>query len=139
MALERIVQLHPAYDRRDPDPNRNYGIHGVDLRMIVKGKNGATQFVLYTGWHLPHVQEELKRKDRILSEPLPADVGYHSLTPRYEGHTAMGGTCDILGTTCYYDGSGLQAKEVFKRLLCEGDTGVWDELETRYKELFGDE
>ena len=57
--VERITKIYPAWDRRDPNPSKDYGIHGAELRMVLKGELGATQFVLYTNWHLPHVTEEL--------------------------------------------------------------------------------
>lgn len=59
MTLERIVKLLPAWDKRNSDPSKNYGVHGVELRMVLKGPEGAVQFVLYTNWHLPHVTEGL--------------------------------------------------------------------------------
>ena len=133
--IEKTVQFSAAYDKRDPDPNKNYGIHGVTIRFVYKGEKGATQFVLYTNWHLPHVTEELRNKERFLLEPLPADLGYHSPTPQYEGQTQM--DCDLLeGGVCYYDGSSLQADRVYKRLLEEGEDGVWAELEEEYKHRF---
>lgn len=137
--MERIVQFQPAFDKRHKDPNKNYGIHGVTLRMVLKGKNGAVQFVVYTNWHLPHVQEELNSKslDWELRGPMPADLGYHSPHPMYEGQQPMRGTCDILGTQCYYDGSTLNSEPVFERLLEEGDAGVWAELESYYESHFG--
>ncbi len=126
MNYERIVTMNAAYDKRHKDPNKNYGIHGVDLRMVLKGEKGATQFVLYTGWHLPHVQKELIKKEfanpsllgiEMLAEPLPADLGYHSPTPQFEGQSNMG-DCDILeGGDCYYDGSSLNAERMYKILL----------------------
>ena len=133
--IEKTVQFSAAYDKRDPDPNKNYGIHGVTIRFVYKGEKGATQFVLYTNWHLPHVTEELRNKERFLLEPLPADLGYHSPTPQYEGQTQM--DCDLLeGGLCYYDGSSLQADRVYKRLLEDGEDGVWAELEEEYKYRF---
>ena len=136
---EKTVQFSAAYDKRDPDPNKNYGIHGVNIRFVYKGEKGATQFVLYTNWHLPHVTEEqrknMSRDKHFLFEPLPADLGYHSPTPQYEGQTQM--ECDLLdGGVCYYDGSGLQAERVYKRLLEEGEDGVWAELEDEYERRF---
>ena len=59
--MERIVEFNPAYDERN-NPKGNYGIHGVNLRMMLKGDSGVVQFVLYTNWHLPHVQDELESK-----------------------------------------------------------------------------
>lgn len=56
--LQRIVKFYPAFDKRDPDPSKNYGIGGVSLLMLVKGEKGAAQFTLSTNWHLPHVTED---------------------------------------------------------------------------------
>ena len=142
--MERIVEFSPAYDKRDPNPNKNYGIHGVDLRMYLKGEKGVVQFVLYTNWHLPHVQDELiKRavgKDELhiemISKPMPADLGYHSYKPRYEDQYKTD-NCELLdGHECYYDGSSLNAYEIYDVLLKEGSEGVWRELEEYYNQLF---
>jgi hypothetical protein len=90
--MEKITQITPAWDKRDPDPKKNYGIHCCDLRMVLKGELGAVQFVLMTGWNLPHIQEEQKAKGNPTSGlyPLPADLGYHSPKPMYEGQTRIG-------------------------------------------------
>lgn len=45
MTRERIVEFTPAFDKRSSDPSKDYGIHGVDMRMVLKGENAATQFV----------------------------------------------------------------------------------------------
>lgn len=139
---ERIVQFLPAYDKRNIDPNKNYGIHGVTLRMILKGNEGAVQFLLFTNWQLPHVQEEMDGRipshdfPYLHHKPLPADLGYHSSRPMYEGQTKMNGKCDVLGGECYYDGSGVAAERIFHVLCAEGDAGVWRELGKYYNEIF---
>lgn len=127
--------MSPAYDKRNPDPARNYGIHGVDLRMYVIGARGAVQFVLYTDWHLPHVDDELRAKGARL-QATPADLGYHSPIPTYEGQESWGrDNCELLGgCRCYYDGSGLNAERIFDVLRAEGSDGVWRELEAYYDE-----
>lgn len=136
--LERTVKIRPAYDKRDKDPNKNYGICAAHMFFYVKGEKGVVQFSLLTNWNLPHVQKELDRKTdlpRLLSRPMPADLGYHSPTPMYEGQTQM--PCDLLPEgKCYYDGSGLRAYDVFKQLLEKGDEGVWEMLESEYRCLF---
>lgn len=135
--LERIVQFNPAYDRRDPDPSKNYGIHGVNLRMIVKGERGATQFLLYTNWMLPSLREEMRRGPDVLREPMPADLGYHSIENPYPGEEwSQQMDCDILGK-CYYDGSSLNAIPVFDLLVSKGDEAVWKHLEDYYESRFG--
>lgn len=142
--MERIVEFTPAFDKRNPNPSKNYGIHGVDLRMYLKGEKGVVQFVLYTNWHLPHVQDELlnkatrqdKRYLEVIFNPQPADLGYHSYKPKYEGqyHTD---NCPLLdGHECYYDGSGLNAERIYDVLLKEGSEGVWRELEEYYNHIF---
>jgi hypothetical protein len=145
-ALVREVTMRPAFDRRDPDPSKNYGIHGVELKMVLRGDAGAMQFIVYTNWQLPHVNAEMLRKPindtldvkcRFL--PLPADIGYHSKVPMYEGQQPMDGDCPYTSGVCYYDGSSLMAEDVFEVLLREGSDGVWADLERRYNEQFGAE
>jgi hypothetical protein len=140
--VERILTFEPAWDKRDKDPNKNYGIHGVNVRFVVKGDKGAVQFLLYTNWQLPHVQAEQEsrpinpRYPHLMCTPLPADLGYHSLTPHYEGQTTMG-PCEYLdGRPCYYDGSSLNAERPWKVLLEKGSDGVWKYLEDYYTSTF---
>lgn len=136
--MERIVEFSPAFDRRDPNPNKNYGIHGVDLRMVLKGPLGAVSFLLFTNWQLPHVREEDRKKPRpYYQDPTPADIGYHSTTPTFEGQTVSTDSCPYLdGKPCYSDGSSLQSNDVFNILLEKGSAGVWEELERRYNSVF---
>jgi len=143
---KRSITFQPAFDRRDPDPKKNYGIHGVSLRFVLKGSKGAIQFVVYTNWHLPHVQEELDNRSgsqypHLSCHPTPADLGYHAYKPHYDEQTQMEG-CDVLPDSsggCYYDGSSLNAEPVYERLLREGEDGVWSELEAYYKVTFREE
>jgi hypothetical protein len=143
--MERITKFYPAFDKRNPEPHKNYGIHGVDLRMILKGELGVVQFVLYTNWQLPHVTEEFLNKpmDRLSIKcfylPLPADIGYHSPSPMYDGQSICSDSCEYLdGRPCYYDGSGLRAEDVYTVLLESGSDGVWKYLEEDYIDRFGE-
>jgi len=150
--MERIVEFNPAFDKRK-DPKGNYGIHGGNMRMLLKGDKGVVQFLLYTNWHLPHVSDELDNKILMdgrqgkLSEysfsifhPLPADLGYHSSVPQYEGQSIASDSCEYLdGKPCYYDGSGLGAERIYEVLLKEGSDGVWRELEDYYNMIFESE
>lgn len=136
--MERIVTMSPAFDKRDPNPSKDYGVHGVDIRMVLKGELGAMQFLLYTNWHLPHVADEFKAKG-YHSEVLPADVGYHSPKPMYDGQETVGDECEYLdGKPCYYDGSGLYAETAYKVLLEGGSDALWKFLEAEYIERFGE-
>lgn len=143
MGLERVVEIRPAFDRRHKDPKKNYGIGGVEFAFYLKGEKGVIQFLLMTHWLLPETQKELDEKEErgelkhshFNSRPLPADLGYHSPTPRYEGQQAMDCTL-IPGGKCYYDGSGLRAYDVYKAMLEKGDEGVWEMLESEYRCTF---
>jgi hypothetical protein len=144
--LEKEITFEPAYDKRSKDSSKDYGIHGVTVRFIVKGPWGATHFVIYTSWHLPKVQKELESSRALrgptgsiaglkaLYKPLPVDVGYHALSPQYEGQEQI--ECTILeGGKCYCDGSAVRAQDVFNILLEKGSKGVWEYLEAEYRTL----
>lgn len=139
--FERRVVLTPAFDKRHADDGRNYGIHGVDLAFYLIGEHGACDFVIYTGWHLSHVTQELDarpldgRFPHLSCHPLPANIGYHRPTPAWEGQDICQEDCELLGgRPCYSDGSGTMAREVFEMLTREGDVAVWRELERWYYE-----
>ena len=142
MTLTREIKFYRAYDKRDADPKKNFGIHGVELAFYLKGPEGIVQFKLYTNWQLPHVQKEMNERPPhprfpyMFHEPMPLDLGYHSPRPLYEGQTPISRTCELLGGTCYYDGSTLNAEPVFNILVAEGEEAVWNYLENYYKETF---
>jgi hypothetical protein len=137
--FDYIVEFTPAWDRTDPDPTKNYGVQGVELRMVLKGDRGAVQFVLYTGWMLDMIPDGTTTfmVGDPTTAPLPADLGYHSPKPMYDGHTMMDGPCEYLdGAQCYYDGSGLNAQRIWNTLVREGSNGVWRDLREYYRETF---
>lgn len=144
MSFEKIVKITPAFDKRDPNPSKDYGIHGCNLLMVLTGEKGAVQFLLFTNWQLPHVTKERKIRwqspDDIhrLYEPMPADLGYHSPFPLWDGQQPASDSCEYCdGKPCYYDGSTLNADPVYEILLNEGSDGVWKRLEEYYYETFG--
>jgi len=136
------VKICPAFDK-----GYSGGIHGCDIRFVLKGKKGAVQFVLFTNWQLPQVTNKFKEntiKDEIDIKvrflPLPADLGYHSPKPLFEGQTIMQNKCEYLDNQpCYYDGSGLQAEKVYDVMRIKGSDGVWEELEKYYIKTFGED
>ena len=135
--FERIVEFTAAYDRRNIDPAKNYGVHGVNMRLVLKGPKGAVHFLLFTNWHLPHVAAAFEDKPFMLA-PAPADVGYHSPVPLREWQTEpSASTCDYLGgVPCYYGGSGLDASDAFAALVERGGDGIWGYLESYYQDIF---
>ena len=139
--LERRIDFTPAFDRRNADPKKNYGIHGVEMRWYLIGPRGVIQFVVYTGWMLPQIYEEeaYKSRDlsiiRTLSRPMAADLGYHSPIPKYEYQLKME-ECQFFEGGCYYDGSSLAADRILQLLIAKGGEAVWLEMEEYYLEQF---
>jgi len=131
----REVKFEPGFDKRSTDPGKNYGIHGVEIRFLLRGPDGVVQFVCYTGW-FPASVEDSARIGTIGCFPMGADRGYHSPTSKYEGQEPMP-HCDILpGGKCYYDGSSLAGDDLMKILIAEGDEAVWKNLENYYQQVF---
>lgn len=132
--------IYPAYDKRP-----EYGQHCVDMLWLVKGPLGVVQFRLFTGWYpdiigkpdLPwqELSANKKRYADRLDMPMPADIGYHSPKPMYEGQSDM--ECSLLpGGHCYYDGSSLNADRYFAILVHEGGEALWKALDAYYHERF---
>ena len=142
--MKQKIRFEAAYDLRNPDPHKNYGIHGVNLSFFLTGKKGTIQFVVYTNWQLPHVTEETKgrRYEPIagdvhwMERPSPANLGYHSPVRLYKWQTKMRDKCQFTGGTCYYDDSTLNARPVFELLLTGGDRAVWAKLREYYNDTF---
>jgi len=144
VAFERRMTITPAFDKRHKDPSKNYGIGSSELRMVLLGPLGATQFVAYTGWYLPQnmmdvLERELSFREQHghrLSLPLiGVDVGYHAPHAQYDDQEKR--ECDLLpGGACYYDGSSLRADEWASILIAEGSERIWTMLEEEYRERF---
>ena len=138
--MKRIIDFVPGYDKRDPDPKKNYGIGSMMIWFVLKGERGAVHFSITTGWYPENVQREFYARKKVLDivNPVGADVGYHSPEPMYEGQETVDDSCEYLdGKPCYYDGSGLAADDLAKRFLVDGDSTVWSELENVYIQRFG--
>lgn len=137
--FEKIVTVSPAYSKRDPDPKKDYGIGACRIVFVLKGPNGAVQFMIGTDWYLPQTQRENREwqhkfdSDFDKIKPEGWDVGYHSPRPLYEGQSKMD-RCDILPDGCYYDGSGLMADEWIPEFLAGGTEWLWPRLERFYRE-----
>ena len=139
---ERLILFEPGFDKRDPDPKKNYGIGGMKIRFVLKGEKGAMQFLIGTDWYPYDTQKEylsrFPNKDNV--QPGGWDIGYHSLTPMYEGQESMTDVCEFLdGKPCYYDGSGLAADRLIPAFLARGADAVWEELEEWYQTKFEEE
>jgi len=137
--LTRKVSFSPAFDRRDPNPKKNYGIHGVNINFSVVGPAGGVTYTIYTNWQLPHVQAETDAKELfsgscryMFHKPLSAGLNGHWKVPRYEGQSSIA-NCKITGGDCYCGGTSL-TEDLFNRFVAEGDSAIWQTLEERYED-----
>ena len=124
-----------------PGSGGSHGRTGLTIRFVSQGDAGAVQFVLGTGW-LPKCVKVSDIRVRNVrkwgdTDALPMDLGYHSKTPRYDGHTPTQDSCEYCGgQPCYYDGSGLNANDAMYALVNGGDDALWVFLDAYYDCVF---
>lgn len=139
--LERLTFWRPAFDKRDSNPLKNYGVGSVKCIMVLKGPKGAVHFVWAPGMYLPSVYEWWASRglhtDGNKPDYMGYDVGYHSPKPTYKGQSLSMDKCDYLDGPCYTDGSGLRADTFMKIFVEEGDEAIWKKLEEDYDYHFG--
>ncbi len=149
--LQRIVGFEQGYNcikfecvcdssSCKPGSGGSHGIRGLSIHFLVKGRAGAVQFSMSTGWLPQRINPSsigslnFSIKD---SSPYASDLGYHSKKPQYEGQESIQDDCEFCdGQPCYYDGSGLNANDAFYTLLNTGDKGLWAFLEGYYASVF---
>jgi hypothetical protein len=139
--FKKIIKFTPAFDERNDDPSKNYGIGSMTIRFVFQGAKGATQFLISTGMLLKHVQEEFNKKGWT-SNWMGYDVGYHSPKPIFDGQEPIStdGSCSYVeGQNCYYDGSTLQAEKLAEQFVSTGEDVIWEELNRLYNLYFGED
>ncbi len=132
--FQRIVRMYPAWDKGKATPD----VQSAELAFYLKGAKGTIQFVIATGWRLPHMVEKAGGIFSPVRAPYPSDLGYHSPVPRYEGQPRGVDSCEWLnGEPCYYDGSSLNARPVFDILVSQGHEAMWTRLAEEYVTRLG--
>lgn len=125
--ITRFIEMRPAYDKRNPDPTKNYGIHGVELVFGVRRGDITVTWVLITDWMLPSTRESIHSRDHW-----PDGLGsidYHDTKPHFENQFPLE-NCIYTGGNCYCDGSGLASNDLFDRAV-EDPSQIWKILEKR--------
>jgi len=142
--FKKEVVITGAFDKRSPEPSKNYGIHGMEFRLYLIGDKGAVQYVYYSAQYLKHVSDEMAesilKKGSTKYHPfsgMAADLGYHSPKPMFEGQSPSK-NCHLIGCDCYYDGSGLNASSYEETFLSGGSDAMWPILLNYYYEVFND-
>jgi len=137
--FKQITQIRGAFDRRNKDSNKNYGIGGMLACFILAGAKGAVHFTASLPAYLEHNRREMLTSINEYSfKPYGFDVGYHSPIPQYNGQEPHG-PCEYLdGAVCYCDGSALRADEFLPRFISGGSEVVWKMLEEEYANRFAE-
>lgn len=124
-----------------PNKGGSHGRHGLEIKFLSIGDAGAVQFVIYTGWLPHHVKKDDIGYRSILkwgmTDVMPADLGYHSIKPVYEGQDIVSDSCPYIDNKpCYYDGSGLNASDAMYSLVNGGQDALWTFLDAYYECVF---
>ena len=125
--MEKIVNVYPAWDKRNSDPKKNYGVNSVEIWFALKGSKGAVHFSMYTGWYLPYLENK--------SGPMAGTLGYHAYSKRYDEESETE-KCEYLGCKCYGSVYFTRADDFLTILIEEGTEGIWKQLEYFYNETF---
>ena len=144
--FERIIQTIPPFDKRNPNPCKNYGIGGLSIWFILKGKHGAISLHLGTKLYLAKQFREWHSKGDSYPFTDPTDecidcwsVDYHSYKKRYKEQEVCNYNCAWLNDKpCYSDGGSLKGRDdkVVENYLEKGDAWIWEYLEKIYSEIF---
>lgn len=139
MTFTRKITFAPAFDKRDPNPSKNYGIHGAHITFSLKedGVPMVLTFSVSTNWQLPHVQAEMDAKvsnthlGLMFHKPMAFGVDLHKPDPE-------GIDCSLIGCKCMANGSALLGEEFLQILIAEGDEGLWARMEKQYLDWTND-
>lgn len=108
-------------------------IEGGRIVFILRGDLGAITFIISTGWEVSTGRYGLapRTRDKDLY-PSSHGVDYHAKFKTECGYHNE--SCDWMdGDECWGDGSGLAGGRVLRRLIEEGESAVWSELEDFYR------
>ena len=145
--MDHIIKFEPGHDcihfecrygsqTCKPNLGGSHGVHGLTIRFVSKDIEGAVNFTLYTGWLPQHVVKDTIGYRYIKDwghYVMPADLGYHSKTPHYEGQHQIDQSCDLCDNQpCYYDGSSLNATDAMYALVNKGIDALWEFLDAFY-------
>lgn len=138
--FQRQIRFEPGHSiRRSKGDGQDYGIAAMEMRFLLAGEHGTTQFLMSTGWYPEKAGYQWHH-----SGPSAWDLGAHWDTPWSEYMTAADGgwshmDCDARpGGSCWYDGSGLRAEPVMAAFFEHGEDAVWALLEEEYRRIDAD-
>lgn len=121
----RWMEMRAGWDKRDPEPRKNFGIHGAELIFGVSRGNLAVVLVWMTPFYLRETRKHLQYH-RLRDYDGLGSIDYHSKVQLYEGQSKIT-NCEYTGGDCYCDGSAIAAGELFDRTV-EDPEEIWKTL-----------
>lgn len=116
----------PAYDLRPDFPNEpNYGIHGVELIVAIRGPEGVLQLRWMTNWFLKQ-----NRKSKLEFDGL-GDISTHQVQPLSE-YDYTHENCEFVCGTCYSQSGALVAGEAWEEMVRGGSPALYKFLNNLY-------
>jgi hypothetical protein len=166
MKFERLIEFTPAWDQRDTNPKKDYGIGDVEIRFFVIFDRRAIQFSIGTHWYLPQTVERIYKNtfDHFMCGARSRELCYHSPVPMeedqnpigsieldYESPTVIDGkviapfsfvrtdkfiSCGFTGGRCYSEGSFSRGRTALATLIEKGSDELWKFLEAEFVRTF---
>lgn len=141
---ERAVWITPAFEARDPNPSKNFGIGSCQVTFAKRKGNRVVDCSFLTDWYPYDVQHRnmgghsgVYRQDVIGEQPLCQGLYRHELVKPADANEWMrhGTDCLLTGGECWGEiGSALYGEEIRNRLLAEGSVAIWDEIDKALEE-----
>ena len=132
---KKILDIKMPFDKRNPDPNKDFGILPMSVRMAYLKNNRAVCFSFHLPFYLPHVVSMLLTKKDSHRHPETFNgygvvITYHyGNSPRKESELE---DCDILeGGKCYCDQSFSSYAEEWYNDFLRRENGfewLWERL-----------
>jgi len=123
----RRLLTRAAFDQRDPDPNRDYGISGAYFVFCLIGKDRAITWELCSDCFLPETKKRLRDEGHPWMGPTAGPVDFHYREPQYEGMRSSD-DCTLLDGTCYGNTGFLLGDDVYRAFAYGGIDGVFGKL-----------
>jgi hypothetical protein len=136
--LEHKVFFSPAFDKRDPNPSKNYGIGSVRIHFFVKGEKGGIEWTVSTGMFLKktHAEWLINFPKSEEGDGIGHEIAYHAKKKQHEGQEKHNGDCTLTDLPyCYNDAGFCAGGELYEKFVEQGEEIVWKTLEEWHREL----
>lgn len=129
MKLIRKIEITPAWDLRNVDQTKNYGVHNAEIWFSVTGARGAVTVSMDTGWQLPTIAP-------FNGSCYPDAIAFSWHSKEKRTFDTWEKDCPFTGGECWSIVSFTKAKDFNSALTELGSDGVFKLLEKEYRKFF---